>query len=31
VSNLADVLANLVNSWPNNRLAEITPWAWAAG
>jgi hypothetical protein len=28
---LADVLAKLVNNWPNNRLTELTPWAWAAG
>jgi transposase len=27
---LADVLACLVNLWPNNRLDELLPWAWAA-
>jgi len=27
---LADVLTKLVNNWPNSRLAELTPWAWAA-
>jgi len=27
---LADVLIRLVNNWPNRRLAELTPWAWAA-
>jgi hypothetical protein len=27
---LADVLTKLVNNWPNNRVAELTPWAWAA-
>jgi hypothetical protein len=27
---LADVLTRLVNNWPNSRLAELTPWAWAA-
>lgn len=27
---LADVLVRLVNLWPNNRLAELLPWAWAA-
>jgi hypothetical protein len=27
---LADVLNRLVNLWPNNRLAELLPWAWAA-
>ena len=27
---LTDVLAKLVNGWPNSRLAELTPWAWAA-
>ena len=27
---LADVLTKLVNNWPNRRLAELTPWAWAA-
>jgi transposase len=27
---LADVLARLVNLWPNNRLDELLPWAWAA-
>ncbi len=25
-----DVLTKLVNNWPNRRLAELTPWAWAA-
>jgi flagellar motor protein MotB len=24
------VLTKLVNNWPNSRLAELTPWAWAA-
>jgi hypothetical protein len=27
---LADVLASLVNLWPNNRLGELLPWTWAA-
>lgn len=27
---LADVLTRLVNLWPNDRLDELTPWAWAA-
>lgn len=27
---LADVLSKLVDNWPNSRLAELTPWAWAA-
>jgi transposase len=27
---LADLLAKLVDGWPNSRLAELTPWAWAA-
>src|SRR6516225_6994422 len=27
---LADVLTKLVNNWPNSRLAELTPWGWAA-
>lgn len=27
---LADVLNRLVNLWPNDRLDELTPWAWAA-
>jgi len=27
---LADVLARLVNLWPNNRLDELLPWNWAA-
>ena len=27
---LADVLSSLVNLWPNNRLAELLPWTWAA-
>ena len=26
---LADVLTKLVNNWPNARLGELTPWAWA--
>ena len=26
---LADVLVRLVNLWPNNRLDELLPWAWA--
>lgn len=26
---LADVLTRLVNLWPNDRLDELTPWAWA--
>jgi transposase len=26
---LADVLARLVNLWPNNRLDELLPWTWA--
>jgi transposase len=25
---LTDVLTQLVNNWPNHRLAELTPWAW---
>jgi transposase len=25
---LTDVLAKLVNNWPNNRLDELMPWAW---
>ena len=29
-SYLAEVLARLVNLWPNNRLDELLPWAWAA-
>ena len=29
-ADLADVLTKLVNNWPNNRLAELRPWAWAA-
>ena len=28
---LADVLTRLVDLWPNNRLDELLPWAWAAG
>lgn len=24
-----DILTRLVNNWPNNRLAELLPWAWA--
>lgn len=27
---LADVLAKLVNLWPNARLDELMPWSWAA-
>jgi transposase len=27
---LAHVLVRLVNLWPNNRLNELLPWAWAA-
>ena len=27
---LNDLLTKLVNNWPNRRLAELTPWAWAA-
>ena len=27
---LADVLARLVNHWPNTRLDELLPWTWAA-
>jgi transposase len=27
---LTDVLTKLVSNWPNSRLAELTPWAWAA-
>ena len=27
---LTDVLTKLVNKWSNSRLAELTPWAWAA-
>jgi hypothetical protein len=27
---LTDVLTRLVEGWPNARLAELTPWAWAA-
>jgi transposase len=27
---LTDVLTKLVNNWPNKRIAELTPWAWAA-
>ncbi len=26
---LADVLIKLVNNWPNRRLGELLPWAWA--
>ncbi|MGA7712780.1 MAG: transposase domain-containing protein, partial [Rhizomicrobium sp.] len=26
---LADVLARLVNLWPNARLDELLPWTWA--
>jgi transposase len=27
---LADVLTRLVNLWPNDRLDDLLPWAWAA-
>jgi transposase len=27
---LTDVLTRLVNGWPNSRLADLLPWAWAA-
>jgi transposase len=27
---LADILARLVDNWPNSRIAELTPGAWAA-
>jgi transposase len=27
---LTDVLTRLVNGWPNRRLADLLPWAWAA-
>jgi hypothetical protein len=27
---LADVLTKLVNLWPESRLDELMPWAWAA-
>ena len=27
---IADILAKLVNNWPNGRLGELTPWAWKA-
>ena len=27
---LTDLLTKLVNNWPNSRLAELTPWGWAA-
>src|SRR5487761_1823061 len=27
---LSDVLTRLVNGWPNRRLADLLPWAWAA-
>jgi transposase len=27
---LADILTKLVNGWPNNRIDELMPWAWAA-
>jgi transposase len=27
---LADILTRLVNLWPNDRLDELMPWAWAA-
>jgi hypothetical protein len=26
---LADVMTKLVANWPNARLGELTPWAWA--
>ena len=28
-SYLADILTKLVNGWPNNRIDELMPWAWA--
>jgi hypothetical protein len=27
---LADILVRLVNLWPNSRLDELLPWAWAS-
>ena len=27
---LADIIAKLIDNWPNRRLAELTPWAWQA-
>jgi len=27
---LTDVLTKLVHNWPNNRIAELLPWAWTA-
>jgi len=27
---LADVLFRHVNLWPNDRIDELLPWAWAA-
>ena len=27
---LTDVLTKLIYNWPNSRLAELTPWGWAA-
>jgi transposase len=27
---LTDVLTKLVKGWPNKRIAELTPWSWAA-
>jgi transposase len=27
---LTDVLTKLVNNWPHRRLADLTPWGWAA-
>jgi transposase len=29
-ADLTDVLTKLVNNWPNSRLADLTPWGWAA-
>jgi transposase len=29
-SYLADVLSRLVNLWPNDRIDDLMPWAWAA-
>ena len=29
-ASLTDVLTKLFNNWPNSRLAELTPWGWAA-
>ena len=27
---MTDVLTKLVNRWPNSRIGELMPWAWAA-